>query len=278
MFRNFKKGQFLVEISIIVALVCIAALLVIIPYGKNVANQVNNSVPQKNTAIALNADLAALFGPESAKFSDNFLNLQQNSTIEAINLAGNISNIVNDAENIRIGKGDAISDENFNAILTELKKNSNNTLETSGSLADITAMDLGNTKIVNAGIKESANNIAEILAKKSIKLNISDNNLSGLSNSTVDLLKQQVTNGVIPATILAYPGSPVTKEDIANNSVNDLFNKNFAVNLNSNKPVDNFINAITLLQKTSENYVLPSDLAQKYQDLVSETKKALKLS
>jgi len=278
MFRDFRKGQFLIEISIIVAIVCIAALVFLVPFGKNVVTQINNSVPQKNTAIALNVDLVALLGSESSKFSSIFLNLQQNSNIEAINLAGSITNIVNDAENIRTGKGDTVSDQNFNAILTELKKNSSNTLETSGSLANIIAMNASNAKIINPGIKDSANNIEEILAKKLIKLDISDNNLVDLSNSTVNLLKKQITDGVLSADILAYAGSPVTKEQIAANSVDELFNKNFTVNPNSRKPVDNFINTITLFQKISENYVLPSDLIQKYQDLVSETKKTLKLS
>ena len=283
--RNIKKGQSVNEITLIACVVGVIVLGIMIPFGGQIASFLQNSSPVKNNTSSILANLVSLFGANSTTFSTNYQTLQNSNNPDTKDFASNVANVVNTAGNIKSGNGSIIIDNDFAQILSSLKSTQNsNTQETSGSVASFITSSLDEGMNVTTAEKSAASEVKNVLGQTYISLNVTDTvdqtPVTKVSDTTANLLKDQITSGLIPRTALVYDGasyifngSPVTAEAIQTftpEQFETFYTQNF-----SGSTVNSLVNTYLAIDNVSKTYKLPSDLTQQFNTLKDQTKKAL---
>jgi len=196
------KAQGLVELGLVLAFIAVIAIASFSPIGTKIKDSLTSMSPQKNMVISndtLNTLTKSQANTDTVTADIN--KLQSSSNIASKEAATFIKDTMSIASKISTGKSSTLSDEEVAFITKSMKKN---TVETSGSLASLIAVNV-NTSALSSAELAALNEANDLLKDTTITINTGGTPLA----VSIDSLVSSLSSIPDASSLLNFDMSPV---------------------------------------------------------------------
>jgi hypothetical protein len=261
------KAQGLVELGLILAFIAVIAVASFSPIGTKIKDSLAGMSPQKNMVVS-NETLNTLTKSQANTdtVNKNINKLQSSSNIASKDAATFIKDTMSIASKVSTGKSSTLSEEEVALVAKSIKKN---TVETSGSLASLIAVNV-NTAALASDELSALNEANNLLKDTKIVINTAGTQLA----TSIDGLVASLS-GIDASGFFKFDMSPVAAATTDINAVKS----NFIISAKPANLNDNVVNSVLLAENilNSSSPLATAEIKAKAQKVLDDFKTSLKV-